>query len=215
EVKKMEVETQLEKAKASEKAALKALENCTLKAPYDGVVDEVFVEKGVELGVGAPVVRLLNVAGVEVHFPVPENEIADVEVGGFVRIEVPAVGKAFEDRVSVKGVTASPFAHTYDCTVIPSGSVSGIMPGMVCKVWLRDSRGSSLVVPMTAVSTDMRGRYVWTVSPAGTVKKNYVIIGGYSGDGVAVTEGLAEGDVVVVEGARKVSTGMKVKTIER
>ena len=37
---------------------------------------------------------------------------------------------------------------------------------------------------------------------------------GYSGTGIVVCDSFPEGMRVIVEGSRKVSTGMKVKTVE-
>ena len=47
----------------------------------------------------------------------------------------------------------------------------------------------------------------------GTVEKKHIVAGGYSGRGIIVSEGLSENDLIIIEGARKVSTGMKVKTV--
>ena len=42
--------------------------------------------------------------------------------------------------------------------------------------------------------------------------KKHIRIGGYSGQGILVAEGLEEDDLVIIEGSRKVSVGMEVKT---
>ena len=86
---------------------------------------------------------------------------------------------------------------------------------MVCKVHVESEDGGYLIIPASAVMTDMDGRYIWGVSPEDTVCKTYITVGGYAGDGIIVKEGLAEGDRIIVEGSRKVSTGMKVKAEEK
>jgi len=67
-------------------------------------------------------------------------------------------------------------------------------------------------VPASALRTGAEGRYVWCVED-GTVVRRNVVTDGYSGEGVVITEGLFQGDQVVVEGGRKVSSGMKVHTV--
>ena len=91
EVKWVEIQTQLSKAEASAKAARKALDDCMMKAPYAGVVGDVFVDEGVELGVAEPVVRLMDISSVEISFPVPESEIGGVRTGMKVSFSVPAL----------------------------------------------------------------------------------------------------------------------------
>jgi hypothetical protein len=86
------------------------------------------------------------------------------------------------------------------------------MPGMVCKVTVKEM-DSGIVIPASVVRTGMDGRYVWTVRD-GRAEKRSVVIGGFSGDGVTVESGLESGDLLIVEGARKVSSGMAVKVVE-
>lgn len=214
EVQKMEVTTQLRKAEASFEAAESALDKCRIKAPYSGVVDEIFIEQGVEVALMAPVARVLNVSKVEIHFPVPENEIAGMTVGEESSVEIPAAGKTIKANLTVKGVDASPLAHTYDCVLVPSESCAEILPGMVCKVRLANDSGKEIIIPMRSVMTDNSGRYVWCADNDGVISKKHIVCGGFAGDGIIVSDGLAEGDLLVVEGQRKISSGMKVKIKE-
>jgi len=213
-LKKKDVETQLHKAEAAEAAAADALNNCSVKAPYSGVIDDIFVEEGEDIPAMAPILRVVNLNSLEIHFPVPENEVSKVFTGQEAIVEIPAIGKEVEGKVISKGSTASNISHAYDCIVVPSSAIDGLLPGMSCKVRINTPDVSSIVIPVTAVNTDMNGRYVWYVKDS-KVSKKYVEIGGYCGDGVSVTKGLAFHDLVIVEGARKVSTGMKVTVVER
>lgn len=215
EVKMVEVRTQLEKARAAEKSAREALEDCTIKAPFSGVVGEVFCQQGEHVDVAAPLVQLLDVESVEIHFNVPEAEYSRIQIGDTAEVEVKALGKVVSGTVAVKGVTASPLSHSYDFTIKGISDAVSLMPGMVCKVSVKSEGEDVFVISASSVKTDMEGRYVWAVGSDDTVCKKYVTVGGYAGSGVVITEGLEEGDRVIVEGSRKVSTGMKVKTEER
>lgn len=210
EMKKVEVESQLEQARSAEAATRQALQDGTLRAPFSGVVTEVYAHRGVSLPLAAPILRLMDVDGLEVRFPVPENEIAGLSVGEAVSIEVPAAGKTLDAALSSKGVVASPLSHTYECVVKVRDS--GILPGMVCKVRLRRPGGTAVIVPSSALRTGERGRYVWCVVD-GKVERRTVVTSGFSGEGVVITDGLKEGDLVVIEGGRKVSSGMQVQTV--
>lgn len=210
EVQKVEVQTKLKKAEASFAAAESALEKCSVKAPCSGVVERIFVEQGEEIAVSAPLVRIMNLGSVEVHIPVPENEISSLRTGQRTMVEVPAAGKAIYAEIAVKGVDASPLSHSYECVLIPAGRTDGLLPGMVCKVMIQTDGGIGIVVPMRSVLTDSEGRYVWCADSEGVISKRKVVCGSFSEDGVMVLDGLREGDLLVVEGHRKVSSGMKV-----
>jgi len=213
ELEYVKVRTQVEQARAAELAARKALWHCTLKAPFDGTVDKVYVSLGVEAGIAEPIARIVDLSSPEVHFSIPENEFSRYRVGDRAVVTVSALGKTVEGTVASKGVVASPLSHSYECTVSLKGDVSSLMPGMVCKVSLESDGASAIVVPASAVRTDMQGRYVWTVGEEDAVDKKYIVVGGYSGNGIVVSSGLSEEDLVIVEGSSKVSTGMKVKTV--
>ena len=212
DVKMVEVRTQLDRARASAQAAQKALDDCTVKAPFDGVIGEVFAEQGVEMNAIEPLIRLMDISSVEIGFSVPEKEIGSISSGDRFSVEVPAMGgQGFQATVKSKGISASRLSHSYECTLSPSVPVKGLMPGMVCKVYDRTQEGSSIVIPASVVRTDGTGRYVWTVTPENTVEKRYITAGGFSGKGIVVDSGLEEGDRVITEGTQKVSGGMKVK----
>ena len=49
----------------------------------------------------------------------------------------------------------------------------------------------------------------------GVVGRSYVNVDGYQDKGVIISSGLEEGDKVIVKGAAKVSTGMKVNSVEQ
>lgn len=214
DVKMVEVRTQLDRARASAQAAQKALDDCTVKAPFDGVIGEVFAEQGVEMNAIEPLIRLMDISSVEIGFSVPEKEIGSISPGDRFSVEVPAMGgQGFQATVKSKGISASRLSHSYECTLSPSVPVKGLMPGMVCKVYDRTQEGSSIVIPASVVRTDGTGRYVWTVTPENTVEKRYITAGGFSGKGIVVDSGLEEGDRVITEGTQKVSGGMKVKVI--
>ena len=209
----MEAESAFRQATASEKAARDAMDNLEITAPYSGTIGETFVSAGERVALGAMIARVVDVNGVEIHIAVPENEYPEVSAGQQARVSVPALGRETTARLTAKGVTATRLAHTYDCTLGHIGQSQGLMPGMVCKVYLRSPGGAGIVIPSSAVMTDFDGRYVWTIAPDSTARRQYIRVGGYSGRGVIASEGLTEGDLVITRGSRKVSTGMKVTPV--
>lgn len=216
DVKMVEIKTQLEKARASAESAEQAVDDCKLKSPFSGTIGKVYVSNGVEVTMGEPIVEIVDLSSVEIRIPVPETEIGEIKKGQKALMDVPALRvKGAELKVVSKGVSASALSHTYDCVLKPVGNIKGLMPGMVSKVYLSKDSASSIVIPASSVRTDMAGRYVWTVNDDDRVCKAYISVGGFSGNGIVVSNGLVQGDRLIVDGISKVSTGMKVKTIQR
>lgn len=216
DVKMIEIETQLAKARAAAKASEESLEECRIKAPFDGTVSSVIAEEGVQVNPGTPILKIADVSTVEIRIPVPEGEIGKLEIGQKAIFDVPALGlKDIEARIVSKGVTAKFPSHTYECTIAPSCRIPELLPGMVCKVKVhKKSENASILIPASSVEMDNGGRYVWTVAD-GKVNKTYITVKGFQDKGVTVTSGLNLGDSVIILGAAKVSTGMSVEAVEQ
>lgn len=214
EVKMVEITTKLNQARAAAASADKALEDCTIKAPFDGYADDVFAEQGVELDILSPVVRIVDLSSCEIHFSVPEGEVKRLSVGQGIRLDVSALGiEGRRGRVRSKGVSASPLSHCYDCIAVLDSAPEGLMPGMVCKLSLIEGVSPRIIVPASALLTGSEGRYLWLAKDGKAVKRA-VKTGGFSGKGIVITDGLKEGDMVITGGYQKVSGGMEVKAEE-
>jgi membrane fusion protein, multidrug efflux system len=86
-----------------------------------------------------------------------------------------------------------------------------LIPGGV--VAISTERGpprSALVVPLSAVQLDQAGRYVLVVDDAKKVEQRRVTTGIEQGRDVVVTNGLKEGELVIIEGIQKVRPGQVV-----
>ena len=216
DVKLVEIETQLAKARAAAKSSEESLEECKLKAPFNGTVSDVLVEEGVHVNPATPVLKIVDLSTIEVTIPVPEGEIGKIKIGQKALIDVPALGiTGIEAHVELKGVTAASPSHTYRCTLVPDKKQTDLYPGMVCKVRLSEESDSLRIrIPASSIEMDSKGRFVWIVED-GVVGKSYVTVDGYQEQGVIISSGLESGDKVIVKGAAKVSTGMKVNSIEQ
>ena len=216
DVKLVEIETQLAKARAAAKSSEESMEECKVKAPFNGTVSDVLVEKGVYVNPGTPIIKLVDLSTIEIAIPVPEGEIGRIRIGQKALIDVPALNiTGIEAHVALKGVTAASPSHTYRCTLVPEKKQTNLYPGMVCKVRLSEVSDSLRIrIPASAVEMDSNGKFVWSVTD-GVVGRKYVTVDGYQEQGVIISEGLEPGDKVIVKGAAKVSTGMKVNSVEQ
>ncbi|HEY7247534.1 MAG TPA: efflux RND transporter periplasmic adaptor subunit [Xanthobacteraceae bacterium] len=70
----------------------------------------------------------------------------------------------------------------------------------------------ALTVPQAAVLLDQAGRYVLVVGTDKKVEQRRIATGAEQGRNVVVTEGLKEGELVIVEGVQKVRPGQLVST---
>jgi membrane fusion protein (multidrug efflux system) len=86
-----------------------------------------------------------------------------------------------------------------------------LVPGGIVGVLVeRGTQQAALVVPQAAVQLDQAGRYVMVVDEAKKVELRRVTTGVEQGPDVVVTEGLKEGELIIVEGIQKVRPGQVV-----
>jgi membrane fusion protein, multidrug efflux system len=86
-----------------------------------------------------------------------------------------------------------------------------LVPGGVVGVTVeRGGVHASLVIPQSAVQLDQGGRYVLLVDDAKKVELRRITTGSEQGRDVIVTNGLKEGELVIVEGIQKVHPGQVV-----
>ena len=86
-----------------------------------------------------------------------------------------------------------------------------LVPGGIVGVTVeKGTPQSALVVPQSAVQLDQAGRYVLVVDEAKKVELRRVTTGVEQGREIVVTDGLKEGELVIVEGIQKVRAGQIV-----
>jgi multidrug efflux system membrane fusion protein len=76
---------------------------------------------------------------------------------------------------------------------------------------LLETRHGAILVPTAVIQRSTQGPFVYLVKPDQTVTVRRVRLGPTEGDQTAIEEGLAPGDLVVLEGAERLREGSKVE----
>ena len=203
EVKWVEMQAELEKARSLEQIARKQLDDCTLKSPITGVVGTCHAKVGANLLPGEPVLTLLDMGSVSVTFSVPESEISSVSIGDLVYVTVPALNnRTLTGKISERSMTASLVSHSYQVKVSFPNSDKSLLPGMVCKVMLSLPDNQGFVIPAKCVQTRPEGLSVW-VMENGRAQHRIITSSAFVANGVLVSSGLHPGDTVVTVGMEK------------
>jgi len=219
EVKYVEVETGLARARSAAAVARKNVDDCRLVATASGYVGKRSVDPGMVALPNLASITIVQIESVIARVPVPENDIVLVHKGDRAEVRIGALGsREFEGKVEDIGVVADPLAHAYKVRISVPNPARAIRPGMVCTAVIKGlERSSGLVIPNEAVLVDETGRtYVYCLDPAGTkASLRYVRLGELLQNGVRVTEGLREGEVLVVSGQHKLVDGSAVRVVEQ
>ncbi|MBQ0096453.1 MAG: efflux RND transporter periplasmic adaptor subunit [Bacteroidales bacterium] len=212
ELKMVELQSRLAQAEASFSAAGAALEECRVKAPFAGRISEVFVHCGERVTPAAPLFSIVDERSLEVVVAVPEGEVSDICERSGASVVFPALGnRQVRAKVKSKALVSNTLSHSYKCSLRLLDTPSGLMSGMVCKVYMDSDVIKGIVIPSDVIKLSSDDRYVWIVDEDSRVVRRQVTVGGYSGRGVIISEGLDEGDRIILEGMDKVSEGMTVR----
>lgn len=176
-------------------------EQCaTLRAPFDGVVANLFTKPYNAVDTSKPFCTLIGSQQLEAEFTVLESELPLINIGDRVQISPYAdASLKCEGRVTeINPLVDDKGMVTVRAAVRPKGK---LFSGMNIRVIVRREVEKSLVVPKSAIV--MRsGRQVLFTLKGGKAQWNYVTTGLENLESCCLleAEGLQEGDSVIVTG---------------
>jgi multidrug efflux pump subunit AcrA (membrane-fusion protein) len=212
-------DTDFEMARARVKQAESAvemanmqMEEATIRAPFDGVVAELYVSEGTMVGPQAPVALFVS-QRVEAVFDVEEARIGQVEVGQNAALQVAAYpGQDFPGVVTSIAPAADKDSHTFVGKVTPVDGDNLLRSGMYANLSLLvEQKEAAVLIPRSAVSEVDGQHMVYVVKDDATVKRQAVTIGIEDGDRLEILSGLTAGQQVVVAGQSGLQDGAKVE----
>ena len=196
----------------------KVRDNFPIYATVSGTVSEKMAEEGDYVKQGQPLVKVSNLATVWAMFDAYENQISQLKEGQKITVTTNAYpNKEFEATVSF----IDPSLNTQSRTVSVRASLNNkeglFKPGMfvTSKVHLTKSSNNAteVIVPATAVLwTGTRSLvYVKTRPNEPIFEMREVSLGAKNGDKYLITDGLQNGDEVVVNGTFTVDAAAQLQ----
>ncbi|WP_454656767.1 efflux RND transporter periplasmic adaptor subunit [Bosea beijingensis] len=169
-------------------------------APRDGIVLERSVSDGMKMAAGGSLFRLADISTIWVLADVPERELAAVSIGAPATVRLRGrPGSSFEGRISVIYPEIAEATRTARVRIEIGNRDGMLLPNMYADVDIGSGDASpEPAVPDSAVIDSGTRRIVILDLGEGRFAPREVKLG-RRGDGmVAITEGVAEGDRVVV-----------------
>lgn len=184
-----------------------------LKADHRGIVTTINADVGQVVGSGAPVVAVAVDGEKEVQIAVPENDIAQFKPGKTVKASFWSDDKLVLDG-TVREVAGSADQQSRTFAVrVSLPNDPRVLLGMTATIEAGISNTDKFVsIPLSALAQKDGKQVVWTVDRnTATVHVRGIEIADFTGDGVRVTNGLDNGDLVVAAGTQFMSENLKVK----
>lgn len=212
------VQEKLKQAEAAAAIAKTSMNDANIYAPMSGVVAHKLADVGQTVAPGIPIVEIMDVSSLKVKISVSESDLSHLKNGMNATITVG--DRTYAGTLVEKAVAANSLSRNYDVKFRIKNPDDYLLPGMICTVAVEGISPSSnapssaeIVLPPQAVVLDFDNTsYVW-IKKNGLAQRKKVDVGGLDSRGVIISGGLTPADSVIVEGQQKLSSGLKVVSV--
>lgn len=224
------IELEYEQAKNNKKALEKKLNTMrsqrgksVVRAPFSGVIDDIFVSVGELAAPQFPLLRVVNNREVSITASMSESLLAFIKVGTPVDLVIPSLNDTvIQSKVTFKGNFIDPVNRTFKIRVdIKNNSL--LIPNQLAKVSVTDFiQADATVINSEAILQDTENNnYIYKLVDDAEggfgVKKVYIkVIKRYNGKASVQPVGqgkLDQNDRVVVKGAKGITESDRVELI--
>ena len=208
------LEAQLEAAKAALAMAEAELDRGVVRAPWDGVVSDIMVEVGKAAFsfAGADLCTIVALDPMLAVVEVSERRLAGIKVGDAAEVRL-VTGETVGGKIRFVAKTASPTTRTYRIEILLPNTDGAIPDGITAEVAIPLAPIAATSVPRSALTFASNGDLgVRTVDQSGTVGFVPVKVV-EDGETAMWLDGIADGSRVIVQGQDFVREGQHVEAM--
>ena len=196
----------------------------TIKAPFTGIIDDVFKEKGtvVAPGQGAEIFRIINLSDMYIETDVPENYITSITKNKAVEVNFPILNETFHSKIRQVGNFINPSNRSFKIEVSVPNLAGKIKPNLTAKLKLNDyTNTKAILIPQSIISENAKGQqFIYIVknkkeNNLAVAERLVIETGKTQGDFIEVIKNLTSDAEIIMEGARSVNNGQVVKVINK
>jgi len=207
EVQYLQAKNNYESSKKSLGALQAQLDKTSIKAPFSGQLDEVFINEGETVAPGMPIARVVNLNDIQVESSISETYLGQLNKGQNVIVEFKSIN--FRDTLEVGFVSnfVNPDNRTFKVEIPLDNKDGRIKPNLLANIYFNNyETDSAVLVPTKLVQESGKGDFIYIVGENEEGKsialKKYIEIG-YSYKGkTEVKSGIKADDVLIVQGFR-------------
>ena len=199
-----------------------AIAKKTIRAPFAGRLGIRLINLGQALNEGDAIVSLQSFDPIFANFSLPQQQLAKVRPGLFVRMTTDALpGRTIEGKITAINPAVDTATRNIEIQATASNPGEQLRPGMFVSVnVVLPTQEKVLPIPATAVLYAPYGDSVFVVEekknekksqqPSKIVRQQFIRLGEKRGDFIAVASGLKEGETIVSTGVFKLRNGQSV-----
>ncbi len=186
-----------------------------IRAPFDGVVTQKFIDEGAMANPGMPLISVEGPTSFEAKVSIAENEISNVHASDTVRVRIKSTGTTLKGVVKELSTSARNTGGQYLATITLTNADENIRSGMYATVEFPSSKigsGNNMItIPQSALVTQGQLTGLYTVSESNTALLRWIRIGATYGDKVEVLSGLTSDERYIVSAEAKLYNGAPIE----
>ena len=183
------------------------LEQTSLMSPYDGVIQNRFLDSGTVINQGVPILEIIDSNYVEAHISMPVQYLNDMRIGNEYDFEID--GKDLKAQLS-RLAPMSPGGSDSRLAIFKFNNF--INPGSIAKLSLKINKISrGTWVPLRSLSQSDQGLWaLYTIDENNIVVRDLVEIVYFEDQYAFVNGTIKDGDLIVLGGAAKIIPGKRI-----
>jgi len=191
------------------------LKERSIIAPFDGIVGKRGLSEDVLGSENSIIITLDNSSVIYCDLKIPENFATVIKNG----LPIEAKFSGYKNKIykgKVDGVSSRINAETRSLLtrIKIENKNFELVPGSLLEVTVNYNERKSLSIPDTSIMLEGNKAYVYKISEDNVANKIEITFGLRNKGKVEVISGLAEGDLIVAEGLKKVRPRGKIKPIK-
>lgn len=217
EIQYLEAQNQVQALESRLQTIQAQMAQSSVRAPFSGIVDEVYIKKGQMAAPGTQVLRLVSQSGLRVVAEVSESYLGKVKIGDKVLVEFPSLEVEKEANIVMIGQVINPDNRTFRIEVAVPNVKGLLKPDLIAKVKFQNyQKENTVVVPTNLLQRDKTGDFVFILvkgedGKTDVAKKINVERGETYLNKTEILSGLNGDEKLIKDGFRDVANGSKIE----
>jgi len=217
EMQYLQAKTQFESLENNKTALVNQAAKMKIKAPFSGIIDEIFPKNGELVSSQLTVVRLVNLDQVYLEADVTETYLPYIKKGNEALINFPSIHTEMKSEIAQVGNIINPNNRSFKTKINLKNKNDLIKPNLLADIKIKDFAENGIVIPTSLIQKDKDGNsFIFLIHSNNAdfkVSKKIIKVSKEYDQKSLITEGLEVNDTIVNKGSRIVKDGELVKII--
>ncbi|MDQ7096546.1 efflux RND transporter periplasmic adaptor subunit [Desulfosporosinus sp. PR] len=201
----------LESEKVTLQSINNSLENCIIRAPISGVMDDKSVNLGQITSPGPILAKVKNISLLYAVVQVEQENVNNLKLGQ--KAIINNGNDSIEGVVKSIDVSADPSVRALNCKILVDNKHKLLHPGDYAKVEIpNEQKIQTMTIPLEALAGD-EGNYYIFVNDKGVARRRSVTIGDTTQNRVEIKSGVLYGDSVICTNVNTLQDGDEITVV--